>query len=130
MTSTKTSRMEALFSSTVCSIAAASSSRSSGKLARVKTFCSGCLGIEEALPVVIDQTLEDRLLGAEVVVEVADRLIAGLGDLAHRGRAVALGGEEFQRRLQHLGGGDLRPFGLASVGSPSAFSFTNRTFVL
>jgi len=76
------------------------------------------LGVKETFPVFVDQTLEDRLLGAEVVVEIAGRLIADLGDLAHRGRAVTLGREEFQRHLQHPGGGDLRPFGLATVGSP------------
>jgi hypothetical protein len=51
-----------------------------------------------------------------VVVEIAGRLIAGLGDLTHRSCAIALGREEIERHLLHLGGGNLRPFGLASVG--------------
>ena len=89
-----------------------------GKVGPCEDLLQRVLGVEDTLPVVVDEALEDRLLGAEVVVEIAGRLIAGLGDLAHRGRAVALGREELHRHLQHLGGGDLRPFGLASVGSP------------
>jgi len=94
-----------------------------GEVGPREDFLQWMLGVEETFPVFVDQTLEDRLLGAEVVVEIAGRLIAGLGDLAHRGRAVALGREELLRHLQHLGGGNLRPFGLASVGSPRHFFY-------
>jgi hypothetical protein len=101
-----------------------------GKVGLGEHFLQVMLGIEEALPVVVDQTLEDRLFGFEMVIEVAGRLVAGLGDLAHRGRAVTLGGEKLERHLQHLGGGDFRPLGLASVGPPRHPLDKNRTFVM